>query len=578
MSWCKLLFGILITRALALPSENSICRVLPGDAGWPKTREWNQFNASIGGKLFRGEPLGSPCFAPNLNSAECANVKEDWGGELLFINDPVNIMSRYWQNNTCNPLSAPNGTCTSGNLASYAVEVTDAATAAAGIRFARQRNLRLTIKNTGHDYLGRSSGKGSLALWTHNLDSREVVNYTSPSYTGPALRIGAGVEAYNAISTVSQYGLRVFSGYCVTIGLAGGYSQNAGYGPFGSSYGTASDQVLEWEVMTADGHHLVASPTNNTDLYWALSGGGSGNYALVLSTTVKAYADGAIAGAFFEYTETNASAFWESVRLWHEELPRFNSIPGLSTVFEFTNNFFRLIIATWPGASQSDIQNVFEPFLQQVKALNITVIGTRFTYEPSYEAHYSAYPPNSSLPVTSPEFAFPMNINLGGRLIPSSSVQTTNLDELISTYQHILREDGVPLKAVAGASSNVSHAVAGNTPGSNAVLPAWRDSLYTASAGIVYSQTALPEELAFYQVKVNEYQDLLRNITPGSGAYINEATYDNPHFKEDYYGENYERLLKIKKKYDPHGVFWQHAAVGSDVNWREDREGRLCRV
>lgn len=184
------------------------------------------------------------------------------------INDPVNFMSRYWQNDTCNPLLAPNGTCTLGNMASYAVEVTDAASAAAGIKFARQRSLRLTIKNTGHDYLGRSSGKGSLVLWAHNLNSMEVLNYTSPSYSGPALRMGAGVEAYKAISLASQYGLRVVVGYCVTVSLAGGYSQNGGYGPLGSSYGTASDQTLEFEVITADGRHLVASPTNNTGLYW----------------------------------------------------------------------------------------------------------------------------------------------------------------------------------------------------------------------------------------------------------------------------------------------------------------------
>jgi FAD/FMN-containing dehydrogenase len=169
-----------------------------------------------------------------------------------------------------------------------------------------------------------------------------------------------------------------------------------------------------------------------------------------------------------------------------------------------------------------------------------------------------------------------MNISLGGRLIPSSFVQT-NLDKLIATYQKILRDDRVPLKAISSASNNVTHAVAGNEPGSNAVLPAWQESLYTASVGIVYPQTSSAQELAFYQAKVNEYQDLLRDVMPTSGAYINEATYGNPHFKEDYYGENYDRLLEIKRKYDPHGAFWQHLAVGAD-NWREDQEGRLCRV
>ncbi|CAN9285863.1 unnamed protein product [Alternaria alternata] len=487
-------------------------------------------------------------------------------------------MSTYWQNDTCNPLLAPNGTCELGNIASYAVEVTNAASAAAGIQWARQRNLRLSIKNTGHDYLGRTNGKGSLALWTHHLNSMEVLNYTSPSYSGPALRMGAGVQSYKAISFVSQYGLRVVVGYCVTIGLAGGYSQNGGYGPLGSSYGTASDQTLEFEVMTADGQHLVASSTNNTDLYYALSGGGSGNYALVLSTTVKAHADGPIAGTSFGYTSNNSSAFWESIRLWHEQLLEFASIPGLSTVFDITNNSLRITLATWPGASQSDIEDVFEPFIQQLNALDITIDSKTTTYEPSFKAHYDAYPSSSpDVPISSPDFAYPMNIALGGRLVPKTFVET-NLDRLLATYQQILSNDGVPLKGIAGASNNVTHAVAGNKPGSNAVLPAWRDSLYTASVGIVYSQESSPQDLAFYQAKVNEYQDLLRDIIPGSGAYVNEATYDNPHFKEDYYGDNYERLLEIKRKYDPHGVFWQHVAVGADVYWREDTEGRLCRV
>lgn len=236
------------------------------------------------------------------------------------INDPVNFISTCWQNDTCNPLLAPNGTFTLGNTASYTVEVTNAASAAAGIKFARQRNLRLSIKNTGHDYLGRTSGKVSLTLWTHNLNSMEILNYTSPSYSGPAFRMGAGVQAYKATSFASKHGLRVVVGYCVTIGLASGYSQSGGSGPLGSSYGTASDQTLEFEVMTADGQHLVASSTNNTDLYYALSGGGSGNYALVLSTTVKAHADGPIAGASFGYTSNNSSVFCESIRLWHKQL------------------------------------------------------------------------------------------------------------------------------------------------------------------------------------------------------------------------------------------------------------------
>ena len=128
------------------------------------------------------------------------------------INDPVNPMSRYWQNDTCNPLLAPNGTCTLGNMASYAINVSDAASAEAGVKFARRHNLRLIVKNTGHDYQGRSSGRGALALWTHNLKDKTVVNYDSSLYSGPALRLGAGVQVRELYEFAGANGLRAVGG------------------------------------------------------------------------------------------------------------------------------------------------------------------------------------------------------------------------------------------------------------------------------------------------------------------------------------------------------------------------------
>ncbi len=70
-------------------------------------------------------------------------------------------MSPYWMNNSCDPFFGPSGACTLGNLASYAINVASAQDVIAGVCFASSNNIRLTIKNTGHDYLGRSSGAGS---------------------------------------------------------------------------------------------------------------------------------------------------------------------------------------------------------------------------------------------------------------------------------------------------------------------------------------------------------------------------------------------------------------------------------
>jgi hypothetical protein len=59
-------------------------------------------------------------------------------------------------------------------------------------------------------------------------------------------------------------------------------------------------------------------------------------------------------------------------------------------------------------------------------------------------------------------------------------------------------------------------------------------------------------------------QPALRALAPKSGAYVNEADPTNPLWKVDYYGENYEKLLQIKKKWDPKGVFWCKPCIGYD--------------
>lgn len=104
--------------------------------------------------------------------------------------------------------------------------------------------------------------------------------------------MGAGVQGYEAYTAAHARGLLVVGGECPTVGLAGGFTSGGGHSSFSSIYGMAADQALEWEIVTADGIHLIATPTQNSDLYWALSGGGAGTYAIVLSLTSKVYSEG----------------------------------------------------------------------------------------------------------------------------------------------------------------------------------------------------------------------------------------------------------------------------------------------
>ena len=116
---------------------------------------------------------------------------------LSSVNHPVSELWPYWTNNTCVPTTNPNGTCTLGYLPKYVIMATKKEHIKAGIDFARTNNIRVLIRNTGHDFLGRSTGYGSLAINTHSFkDISFTTSYSGPgSYRGGAAIVGAGIQS-----------------------------------------------------------------------------------------------------------------------------------------------------------------------------------------------------------------------------------------------------------------------------------------------------------------------------------------------------------------------------------------------
>lgn len=149
-------------------------------------------------------------------------------------------MSYLFTNNRCNPFSTVHSSCTSGNLGSYTVHATSINDIQQTLAFVQEHNIRLAIRNTGHDYNGKSTGAGALGLWLHYLDSMEYLSeYNSPSYTGPAIKVGAGVLIYDAYKFADANNGVIVGGNCPTVALAGGYTQGGGHGPPASKYGLA---------------------------------------------------------------------------------------------------------------------------------------------------------------------------------------------------------------------------------------------------------------------------------------------------------------------------------------------------
>lgn len=127
--------------------------------------------------------------------------------------DPASAMWPLFEGRTCLPTTNASASCTVGGYSSYAVNVSNVAQIQLAVNFARNADIRLVIKNTGHDFNGKSTGAGALGIWTHNLKDIEYYeNYRGSGYQGPAVKMGAGVQAFEVYEKGQELGFTAVGG------------------------------------------------------------------------------------------------------------------------------------------------------------------------------------------------------------------------------------------------------------------------------------------------------------------------------------------------------------------------------
>jgi FAD/FMN-containing dehydrogenase len=89
-----------------------------------------------------------------------------------------------------------------------------------------------------------------------------------------AARVASGLESWEMFAYMDQYNMTLVVPGPYTVGAYGGWISGGGHSILGSLYGLGSDQALSLQVVTADGRFVTADPETNTDLYYALRGGG----------------------------------------------------------------------------------------------------------------------------------------------------------------------------------------------------------------------------------------------------------------------------------------------------------------
>ncbi|KAH6606122.1 hypothetical protein Trco_005275 [Trichoderma cornu-damae] len=559
--------GLARTAPTDPSASTSSCKCFPGDKCWPSAKDWAAFNKTVDGRLIATVPLGSPCHGASYNATECQFLQDNWLSSPIQENlrfsfaSSSSVMAPLFANASCDPFQPPDSPCTLGNYVQYAVNVSTAAHVSATLQFAAQRNIRFVIRNTGHDYNGRSTGAGALAVWTHHLKDTEVLDWNDQFYAGKALKVGAGIQGFEALAAAHAAGLIVVTGECPSVGIAGGYVQGGGHSALSTNYGLAADNALSYDVVTPNGTLVTATRTQNDDLYWALSGGGAGNYGVVVSVVFRAHPDAVVSGSQFaiDTTALGSETLYGIIDAFHAALPVLVD-SGVMIIYFFGDGFFQVPAMTAYGKTQGEIEAILKPFIDALALLGVDLQPT-YTQFPSYFDHYQNYwgPfPAGNIQVGTSLF--------GGRLIPRSALPT------FSPTARQLVELGVTF---IGVGLNVSHFGGSQA---NAVLPQWRSSIVEVSLTLPYSfQAPFQDMIATQDTITTVVQPVIEAATPGGGAYMNEADFQQPDFQETFYGANYAQLLKIKQKYDPTGLLYARTAVGSEA-WTVAENGRMCRT
>ncbi|KAF9694659.1 hypothetical protein EKO04_007679 [Ascochyta lentis] len=564
------------------------CKTMPGDALYPNKLVWGLTDQLLGGALESIVPIASPCYPNsaynNYDAERCAYLVKNFDAEEIYYDDNGALMNPLYYGMTC-PIpasgNAANGTCTQGGYSEYAVKIKNVAQIQLAVNFARSLNLRMVIRNTGHDYNGRSVGKGALSIWTHGLkDIQYIEDYESAAYSGPVFKVGAGVQGFELLQAAEKYGVSAVAGICPTVGVFGGYSTGGGHSPLMQLFGTGADQIIALEVVLASGRFVTATQSVNSDLYWAMLGGGGGTFGIITSAVVKVHPKVAVTASTWTVmtSETvSADAFWELVRFFWDSFPIYNTARtysygsltklGPGTYMWNMSPFF----AT--NKTLAEYEDLVAPLYQKAAELNITIAANTTHYDTLYSAYQATFGT--------------YNYHVGGAgAIPGNRFLPTEnwADEGIRNQTFAAVQNAVE-KAMK-LNMYHQHSADEQDKGVNSVNPAFRN--LQAQLVAIKSVTDMTPAgwKAGDDALNNDIMAPLREVSPAGGAYSNEADIGEPDWQQAFWGRNYPRLLELKKKYDPTELFYVHHGVGSEGWAVEDNgivgvqstDGPLCRV
>ncbi|KAE9409751.1 FAD-binding domain-containing protein [Gymnopus androsaceus JB14] len=530
----------------------------------PTSLDWAILNETLGGRLYTAKPISSPCFpdfdgvsVPRIE-ASCKVIEENYLNATFRSSQFGNFMAPQWEScmsahsqctlDSSDPsdfLAWTDLPCEQGSVAPYYIDVQNYTDIQIAFNFSGTSDVPLSIKNSGHDFFGRSSMIGSLALWTRNLNHLSynasfVPDGGSESY--PAMTVGAGVPWVDAYAFADSNNLTIVGGYAETVGASGGWIMGGGHSVLSPVLGLGIDRVLEFKLVTPDGEYRTASAYTNSDLFWALRGGGGGTFGVVLETTSlvepRAISLQVASVSFNSTSETGLQFF---------QLLIDNGLQWAQQGWGghlLMNNFIIVNPLLTLEQAQTSMQNVTE-FIQ---SQNGTVVIETL---PNFNSFFVKYVIPNEVPVGTESI-------LASRLIPSSVFET---QEGRDTFLQALADLPAAAQSVLAMIATTPF-LYNATVNSTSTTPAWRNAVWHVVVGTGFTWNSTDEDKIAAFEEANNFTETLISVAPDSGAYMNEANVYEPNYEQTFWGDNYPQLLAIKQKYDPSSLLDCWRCVG----------------
>lgn len=394
---------------------------------------------------------------------------------------------------------------------------------AAAVKFASENDILVSVRGGGHNVGGRAVCDDGLVI---DLSEMHAVHVDPASRT---VRAQGGALLGDVDRETHVHGLAVPLGVVSQTGI-GGLTTGGGFGWLARRYGPACDNVIEAEVVTADGSVRTASAEQNPDLYWGVCGG-SGNFGVVTSFLYQAYPLSTVVGGMIAYSRDSAAevlrGYRDIVAVAPDELTVYAAL-----LWGPDGTPLTALVPCWSGEDEEAGRQAIRP---------LTEIGEPLVVD----LHTMPFPAMQSM--------LDAAYGPGSRNYWKSTYLTGLTDEAIDTI--VEQSKGMTIPGSGILVEHCAGATKQKTKGENAfsqrgwdylvaILPLWTDP-------------------ADDQAQISWARATIEALEPFSagGTYLNYIGADEDDTIKKAFGDNLERLKEIKRKYDPTNFFRLNANV-----------------